>query len=162
MPSRNWDKQGMLPIMTDVFTTLGIFVGLLFVRFTGYLWLDGVVATIMAMIILYTGTKLVRQAFGGLLDESSPELLDEILSLLSRKRKDTWIDIHRLRAWRAGSQIRVDFHLVLPQDLRDLEYTKIPFIMSPHTQIGGIDYEDNDIESEWRIPTNSRFGCSFG
>jgi divalent metal cation (Fe/Co/Zn/Cd) transporter len=75
----------------------------------------------MAALILYTGTKLVRQAFGGLMDESSPELLDEISSLLSKKRKDTWIDIHRLRAWRAGSQIRVDFHLVLPQDLNVLE-----------------------------------------
>ena len=104
-------------ILTDVLTTVGVFIGLLAVRFTGYLWLDGVVATIMAMIILYTGTKLVRQAFGGLMDEASPELLDEISTLLSRKRKDTWIDIHRLRAWRAGSQIRVDFHLVLPQDL---------------------------------------------
>ena len=76
---------------------------------------------IMGALILYTGTRLVRQAFGGLMDESSPELLDEISSLLSRKRKDTWIDIHRLRAWRAGSQIRVDFHLVLPQDLSVLE-----------------------------------------
>ena len=108
-------------IMTDVLTTLGVFVGLLCVRFTGCLWLDGVVAIIMAAIILYTGTKLLRQAFGGLMDESSPELLDEISSLLSKKRKDTWIDIHRLRAWRAGSQIRADFHLVLPQDLNVLE-----------------------------------------
>jgi hypothetical protein len=58
--------------------------------------------------------KLVRQAFGGLMDESSLELLDEISSLLSKNRKDTWIDLHRLLAWRAGSQIRVDFHLVLP------------------------------------------------
>jgi len=41
--------------------------------------------------------------------------------LLSKKRKDSWIDIHRLRAWRAGSQIRVDFHMVLPQDFDLLE-----------------------------------------
>ncbi len=108
-------------ILTDVLTTVGIFIGLLVVRFTGYLWLDGVVAMVMAAIILYTGAKLVRQAFGGLMDASSPELLDEVSTLLSRKRKDTWIDMHRLRAWRAGSQIRVDFHLVLPQDLSVLE-----------------------------------------
>jgi divalent metal cation (Fe/Co/Zn/Cd) transporter len=75
----------------------------------------------MAAIILCTGAKLVRQAFGGLMDEASPELLDEISTLLSRKRKDIWIDIHRLRAWRAGSQIRVDFHMVLPQDLNLLD-----------------------------------------
>jgi len=108
-------------ILTDVLTTLGVFVGLLCVRFTGYLWLDGVVAIMMAAMILYTGTRLVRQAFGGLMDEASPELLDEISLLLSRKRKDIWIDIHRLRAWRAGSQIRVDFHMVLPQDLNLLD-----------------------------------------
>jgi cation diffusion facilitator family transporter len=108
-------------ILTDVLTTLGVFVGLLCVRFTGYLWLDGVVAMIMAAVILYTGTRLVRQAFGGLMDEASPELLDEISTVLSKKRKDIWIDIHRLRAWRAGSQIRVDFHMVLPQNLELLQ-----------------------------------------
>ena len=75
-------------------------------------------------MILYTGTGLVRQAFGGLMDEASPELLDEISILLSQKRKDIWIDIHRLRAWRAGSQIRVDFHLVLPQDLNLLQISQ--------------------------------------
>ena len=108
-------------IMTDVLTTLGVFIGLLAVRFTGYLWLDGVVAMLMAAMIFYTGAKLVRQAFGGLMDESSHELLEEVSVLLSRERKDTWIDIHRIRAWRAGSQIRVDFHMVLPQELNLLE-----------------------------------------
>lgn len=112
-------------IMTDVFSTVGVFAGLLLVRFTGYFWLDGVIAILMATMILITGIRLMRQAFAGLMDESDPSLLEEIAQLLSRSRKATWIDIHRLRAWRAGNQIRVDFHIVLPKylTLQEISHT---------------------------------------
>jgi hypothetical protein len=49
-----------------------------------------------------------------------------------------------------------------PRDVRDLEFAELPYIMSPYTQIGGISYEDIDLESKWSIPTNCRFGFSFG
>jgi len=76
----------------------------------------------MAAIILYTGTKACETGlWKELMDEASPELLDEISSLFQKSEKTAGFDIHRLRAWRAGSQIRVDFHMVLPQDLNLLE-----------------------------------------
>jgi hypothetical protein len=46
--------------------------------------------------------------------------------------------------------------------LRDLENIKIPFIMSPYYQTGGIEHEDIDTDSEWGIPPNGRLDFSFG
>lgn len=103
-------------LLTDVYTTAGVVGGLVLVWFTGYFWLDGAIALLVAVNILVIGIKLVRQAFRGLMDTSDPELLEEIAQVLARYRKGTWIDIHRLRARRAGSRVLLDFHLILPRD----------------------------------------------
>jgi divalent metal cation (Fe/Co/Zn/Cd) transporter len=51
------------------------------------------------------------------MDTSDPDLLAQICDLLVRHRKDLWIDVHRLRAWKSGNRVHVDFHLILPDDL---------------------------------------------
>lgn len=104
-------------IMTDVYTTAGVLAGLFLVSRTGWYWLDGGIACLVAVNILITGGRLIRQAFSGLMDASDPDLLEEISRLVSRNRRSTWIDIHRLRAWRSGNRIYVDFHLILPRNL---------------------------------------------
>ena len=103
-------------VLTDVYTSLGVLAGLALVWFSGWYWLDGAVACLVALNILFIGAKLMRQAFQGLMDTSEPELLEEIAQVLARHRKDTWIDIHRLRARRSGSRVLIDFHLILPRD----------------------------------------------
>jgi len=104
-------------LLTDVFTSGSVLLGLGIVYFTGWFRLDGVIACIAGANIVFWGAGLVRQAFGGLMHASDPELLDEICDLLSRHKKDLWIDVHRLRAWRSGRLVHVDFHLILPRDL---------------------------------------------
>lgn len=104
-------------ILTDAVTSGGVLIGLALVYFTGLLWLDGTVACLMGINIIYTGGQLVRQSFSRLMDASDPLLLDEISRLLEQHRRPEWIDIHQLRAWRAGSLIHIDFHLVLPKDV---------------------------------------------
>ncbi len=103
-------------VITDVYTSLGVLLGLGLAWFTGWYWLDGAVACLVAVNILIIGARLVRQAFQGLMDTSEPELLDEIAQVLAQHRKDTWIDVHRLRARRSGSRVLCDFHLILPRD----------------------------------------------
>ena len=61
-------------ILTDVYTSLGVLVGLVLVWLTGWYWLDSAVACLVAVSILITGVKLVRQAFWGLMDTSEPGL----------------------------------------------------------------------------------------
>jgi cation diffusion facilitator family transporter len=104
-------------LLTDVYTTAGVLSGLWLMHATGWLWLDGVVAMAVGFNILVTGGNLVRQSVAGLMDESDPALLDRIVQVLKEHRKNLWIDVHRLRARRAGDRIFIDFHLILPRDL---------------------------------------------
>jgi len=103
-------------VLSDVYTSAGVLVGLLLVRTTGWLWIDGVVAALVGLHILIIGSGLIRRSFQGLMDTSDPDLLQEVSTLLGRHRRPVWIDIHQLRAFRAGEQIHIDFHLILPRD----------------------------------------------
>ena len=104
-------------LLTDVYTSAGVLLGLVMVHQSGWYWLDGGVACLVAINILVVGTKLVMKSFSGLMHASDPALLDELSELIARHRKPTWIEVHRLRAWRAGNRIHADFHLILPRDM---------------------------------------------
>lgn len=117
-------------VLTDVYTSVGVLIGLLLVRFTGLLWLDGLTAMLVAANILVTGWKLVAHAFAGLMDASDPALLDAISILLEKNRSPLWIDVHYLRAWRSGARIHTDFHLILPHDIA---------LVEAHAQVNNID-----------------------
>lgn len=123
-------------VLTDVYTSAGVLVGLLLVHLFGWYWLDGGIALLVAVNILIIGGRLVQASFAGLMDASDPDLLQEITQLLARHRKCTWIDIHRLRAMRSGNRIRLDFHLILPRDmlLEDVhrEVTELEQIIKAH------------------------------
>lgn len=104
-------------VLTDVYTSGGLLAGLVLVHLTGQYRLDGVIACLIGAYILYSGARLVRQSFAGLMDESSPELMEKIASFLMERRRDLWIDVHQLRAWRSGAFVHMDFHLILPRNL---------------------------------------------
>lgn len=104
-------------LLTDVFTSGAVLLGLVLVYFTGWFRLDGIIACVAGGNIVFWGAKLVRQAYGGLMHAADPQLLDEICDLLLLRRKDLWVDAHRLRAWKSGSRVHVDFHLVLQREL---------------------------------------------
>jgi cation diffusion facilitator family transporter len=102
-------------LLTDTITSAGVVVGLLLVRFTGWLWLDPLVAVGVALHILVAGLKLVRESVARLMDEADEELLDEIARRLEEHRRPGWIDVHQLRAWRTGDIPHVDLHLTMPR-----------------------------------------------
>jgi cation diffusion facilitator family transporter len=104
-------------VLTDVYTTVGVVLGLAAVYFTGWNWLDGAVAILVGLNILVTGARLVWQAAAGLMDKSDPKFLEEICRVINDNRRPMWIDIHQLRARRAGTHVFIDFHLILPRDL---------------------------------------------
>lgn len=104
-------------ILADVFTSAGVLLGLVLVRQTGWFWLDGTIACLVAVNIIFIGVRLVRESFSNLMDASDPKLLDQITEVITRHRRKSWIDIHHLRAWRSGERIHVDFHIILPRDL---------------------------------------------
>jgi cation diffusion facilitator family transporter len=123
-------------VLTDVFTTIGVVLGLIGVMFTGWNWLDGAVAYLVGFNILFTGARLVHQSSAALLDTSDPELLKDICEVIAKNRRDIWIDVHQLRARRSGDHVFMDFHLILPRDLSleagHEEVKKLEKILSDH------------------------------
>ena len=101
-------------ILTDSFTSIGVLVGIILVMLTKYTILDPIVAIVVALNIIGTGSKLIRQSIGGLMLETDPELLKKISDKLSAFKKEYWIDIHELRYWKSGDVMFIDFHLILP------------------------------------------------
>jgi cation diffusion facilitator family transporter len=104
-------------VLTDVYTSAGVLVGLLVVQATGAYWLDGLVACLVGLQILITGYRLVRQAVSGLMDAADPALMDRLAAHLEKRRRPSWIDIHELRCRRSGRMVHLSLHLILPRDL---------------------------------------------
>lgn len=105
-------------VLTDVYTSGGVVVGLLAVRWTGWYWLDGALAILVGINIVLSGVGLVRQSVDRLMDASDPALLAEIAERISKIRRPAWIDIHQLRAWHSGRMVFIELHLILHRDMR--------------------------------------------
>ncbi|MCS7082324.1 MAG: cation diffusion facilitator family transporter [Bacteroidetes bacterium] len=101
-------------VLSDAYTSAGVVMGLLLVRWTGLWWLDPAVAIAVGLHILRAGYKLVREAVAGLMDEADPSILERVAQILEQGRQPGWIAPHRLRLWRSGATLHVDFHLILP------------------------------------------------
>ena len=101
-------------LMTDMFTSIGLVVGLLLIHFTKVLWLDSALSIVVALYILYSGYGLVRRSVSGLMDEADFTIVNRVLEVLNEKRKEEWIDIHNFRAQKYGNELHIDCHLTLP------------------------------------------------
>jgi cation diffusion facilitator family transporter len=108
-------------VLSDSLTTAGVLVGLGIVRITGWTWVDPVVAIVIALHLLRVGSVLVGHAVANLMDQADPAVLGAITAALHAQRRPEWVEIHKLRSWRAGDVHHVDFHLTLPRfwDLED-------------------------------------------
>ena len=101
-------------LLTDFYTSAGVIIGLLLYHFTGFLWIDPLVACLVALNILIPGIKLMANSFKNLMDEADPELLERIVQGLNTIRKPGWLYPHKLRALRSGRYHHVDLHISLP------------------------------------------------
>lgn len=111
-------------LTTDAYSTLAIVIGLLMLKFSGWLWLDSVVALIFAGIILRTGYKVVRKSLSGIMDEADVKLLKEVICLLDEKREPGWVDLHNLRVLQQGDRMHIDAHLTIPW-YENVEYAEV-------------------------------------
>ncbi|MEN8191618.1 MAG: cation diffusion facilitator family transporter [Bacteroidota bacterium] len=129
-------------ILTDVYTSAGIIVGLILVLITDIYIFDPIIAMLVAVNIFFTGFKLVRQSVGELMNEVDPEVMSKIAYKLIEIRRSCWIDLHELRFWKSASFTFIDFHLILPyyfsikeaHDSDDLISEKLKEVL-PNSQI---------------------------
>ena len=101
-------------LLSDTWSTLGIIVGLVLLHFTGYKWIDSVVAMLFGLLIIYTGYKILRRSIAGIKDEADIKLLSHLVTLLNHNRSVNWIDLHNLRVIKYGSVLHIDCHLTVP------------------------------------------------
>lgn len=103
-------------LMTDVWTTAGVVVGVFLVAVTGWLPLDPLIAIAVAANILVVGGRLVWRSGAGLMDSALPDdLRAAIDAVLARHRADR-IDFHDVRTREAGHERFVQLHMLVPGD----------------------------------------------
>jgi cation diffusion facilitator family transporter len=105
-------------LLTDVYTSAGIACGLVLVKVTGWEYFDPILAIAVALLIVWTGWRLVDRSTRVLLDEALP---DDELELIGEKvaehRGELIIGFHRLRSRKAGSKRLIDLHITVPDDM---------------------------------------------
>ncbi len=103
-------------LRTDVFTSLGILLGLVIIRFTGIKILDPIMAIIVALFILRAAIQLTWKSVRDLIDVRLPSNEENIISNIIQKYSGKYFEFHKMRTRKAGSDRFIDFHLVVCKD----------------------------------------------
>ncbi|HVJ50443.1 cation diffusion facilitator family transporter [Desulfitobacterium sp.] len=104
-----------LHLRTDVVTSAGVFVGLLIMKITGWTIVDPLIAIFVALLIFKAAYDLTKEAFMPLVDVSiDPQEYQIILGVLDQYAGQ-FVEFHKLRTRRAGSERHIDLHLVVPK-----------------------------------------------
>ena len=101
-------------LLTDVWTSVGVIIGVGLVWLTGWLWLDPVVALIVAANIVWTGWQLLHRSASGLMDESFPAEKIKAVEVVLENYRRQGLDFHALRTWQAGMRAFVTLHVMVP------------------------------------------------
>ena len=103
-------------LLTDVWTSAGVILGVGLVWLTNWLWLDPVIAILVAVNILWTGWQLMHRSVDGLMDVAlPPETLNLIEEVLKAYREES-VDFHALRTRQAGARAFATVHVLVPGD----------------------------------------------
>jgi cation diffusion facilitator family transporter len=103
-----------LHLRTDVYTSVGVSIGLLVIWITGWKFLDPIVAISVALLILKESYSLLKTAYSPLLDSSlSKEENDIIGEVITRKG----FSFHNLRSRKSGQYRFADVHLEMPENM---------------------------------------------
>ncbi|GBE91922.1 cation diffusion facilitator family transporter [Nostoc cycadae] len=101
-------------LLTDVWTSGGVILGIFLVQVTGWLILDPIIALLVAVNIIWAGFNLLRETFSGLLDTALPkEELDIIRQIFSEYEHQN-IQFHAMRSRLAGTRRFISFHVLVP------------------------------------------------
>jgi cation diffusion facilitator family transporter len=105
-------------LMTDVWTSIGVIGGLIAVMFTGWQWLDPVIAIAVALHIMFEGSRLMRASVGGLMDLALPDEDMERIDATLNRFDDMGVRFAHIKTRRAGSERFVHLNVLVPGDWR--------------------------------------------
>jgi len=101
-------------LMTDVWTSVGVVVGVALVALTGWLPLDSLVAIAVAVNIVWSGLHLVGRSASGLLDTAIPAEDREKITRVLDSHGGQEIEFHSLRTRQAGPRRFISMHVLVP------------------------------------------------
>ena len=106
-----------LHLKTDVFTSLGVALGLLILKLTGIAIIDPIVAIIVACLIIKEAYLLCKSAFTPLMDEKLSDEEEEKIRTIIERYEPNIINFHKLRTRKSGNIRYIDFHMVVNGEL---------------------------------------------
>jgi cation diffusion facilitator family transporter len=100
-------------LLSDVFTTIGVFLGVALVALTGRTLLDPIAASLVGLNIIWMAVSLYRRSLSGLLDVRLPTADEEKIRAILDAHRDEIVEYHAMRTRQAGADRFLDLHLVL-------------------------------------------------
>jgi cation diffusion facilitator family transporter len=101
-------------LLTDVWTSLGVVLGIVTVQLTGWLVLDPLIGLLVAANIVWTGVRLLRDTASGLLDRTLPPEDQEKISKILSRYEERGVRFHALRTRAAGQRRFISMHVLVP------------------------------------------------
>ena len=104
-------------LRTDVYTSLGVFAGLLLITLTGNQIFDPLFALGVAVVIMKAAYDLTKRSLSDLIDHSIPETDEKRIKEIICEHSSIYAGFHDLKTRRSGPEIFIEFHLVVPGDI---------------------------------------------
>ena len=101
-------------LLTDTWSSLALVAGLFLIHLTGWVLLDTLLTAGLGVLIIWTGFKLIREAWFNLMDKTDPMQMERLLEAINRARIPEWIDLHHCRIQKHGAVLHLDAHVTLP------------------------------------------------
>jgi len=101
-------------LRTDVYTSLGVFFGLILIRLTGITLFDPLIALGVALVIMKAAYDLTRRSFSDLIDHSIPDADEHRIREIICEHASSYAGFHDLKTRRSGPEIFIELHLVVP------------------------------------------------
>lgn len=106
-----------LHLKTDIYTSLGVGIGIFLIKVTGLLILDSIVAILVALLIIKEAWGLSKNAFDYLLDARLSDEEEAEIEKIIRGHSHQFIDYHKLKTRKSGNVKHIDFHITVDPDL---------------------------------------------
>jgi cation diffusion facilitator family transporter len=101
-------------LLTDVWTSVGVLLGVGAVVLTGWLWMDPVVALLVAANIVWTGSRIVWRSISGLMDLALPKQDLAVIRAILETYQNANVQFHALRSRQAGARKFCSVHVIVP------------------------------------------------
>lgn len=110
-------KADALHLKTDIYTSLGVGLGIFLIKITGILILDSIVAMLVALLIIKEAWRLSKDAFDYLLDARLSDQEEAEIEKVIKEHSNQFIDYHKLKTRKSGNMKHVDFHITVDPNL---------------------------------------------